>query len=48
MACLATPGAFLVKNSHGENSYTNGYTWISYYDTSFVKIDFAAYPERRR
>ena len=41
------PGAFLVKNSHGAGSYTNGYTWISYYDTSFVKIDFAAYPMPR-
>lgn len=39
----ATPGAFLVKNSHGTGSYTNGYTWISYCDTRFVTMDFAAY-----
>lgn len=43
----ATPGAFLVKNSHGANSYTNGYTWISYCDTRFVTMDFAAYPMPR-
>ena len=43
----ATPGAFLVKNSHGANSHTNGYTWISYCDTRFVTMDFAAYPMPR-
>ncbi len=43
----ATPGAFLVKNSHGTGSYTNGYTWISYCDTRFVTMDFAAYPMPR-
>lgn len=38
---LDTPrksGAWLIANSYGEDSNTNGYFWLSYYDTSICEI----------
>lgn len=42
--CPPGDGAFLVKNSWGPSEGTNGYYWISYYDTRLCRTASAAYP----
>lgn len=38
-------GAFLIKNSWGAGAGTNGFLWISYFDSSFAKDMSAVYPQ---
>ena len=38
---LMTPpgdGAWIIKNSYGEDKYDNGYIYVSYYDTTVAKV----------